>query len=45
MDGLYGPSEIVVVADGTVPAAWVATDILSQSEHGEDSQSGARYAG
>lgn len=39
VDGLYGPSEIVVVADGTVPAAWVATDILSQSEHGEDSQS------
>lgn len=39
VDGLYGPSEVVVVADGTVPAAWVATDLLSQSEHGEDSQS------
>ncbi|MHB9133075.1 MAG: histidinol dehydrogenase [Armatimonadota bacterium] len=39
VDGLYGPSEVVVIADGSVPAAWVATDLLSQSEHGEDSQS------
>lgn len=39
VDGLYGPSEVVIIADGTVPAAWVATDLLSQSEHGEDSQS------
>lgn len=39
VDGLYGPSEVVVVADGSVPADRVATDLLSQSEHGEDSQS------
>lgn len=39
VDGLYGPSEVVIIADGTVPAEWVATDLLSQSEHGEDSQS------
>lgn len=39
VDGLYGPSEVVIVADGSVPAAWIATDLLSQSEHGEDSQS------
>ena len=39
VDGLYGPSEVVVIADGTVRADWVAVDLLSQSEHGEDSQS------
>jgi histidinol dehydrogenase len=39
VDGLYGPSEVVIIADGSVPAPWVATDLLSQSEHGEDSQS------
>ncbi len=39
VDGLYGPSEVVIIADGTVPAAWVAADLVSQSEHGEDSQS------
>ena len=39
VDGLYGPSEVVVIADGSVPAERVAIDLLSQSEHGEDSQS------
>jgi histidinol dehydrogenase len=39
VDGLYGPSEVVVIADGTVRAEWIAIDLLSQSEHGEDSQS------
>ncbi|MEI6519733.1 MAG: histidinol dehydrogenase [bacterium] len=39
VDGLYGPSEVVIIADGTVPAEWVAADLVSQSEHGEDSQS------
>jgi histidinol dehydrogenase len=37
IDGLYGPSDVTIVADGSVPAAWVATDLLSQAEHGEDS--------
>ncbi|HEY3417218.1 MAG TPA: histidinol dehydrogenase [Armatimonadota bacterium] len=39
VDGLYGPSEVAIVADGSVPAEWIAIDLLSQSEHGEDSQS------
>ena len=39
VDGLYGPSEVAVVADGSVPAEWIAADLVSQSEHGEDSQS------
>ena len=29
-----GPSELVVVGDGTVPAGWAAADLLSQAEHG-----------
>ena len=33
-DQVAGPSEIAVLADGTVPAAWVAADLLSQAEHG-----------
>ncbi len=31
-----GPSEVVVVADGTVPATSVAADLLVQAEHGPD---------
>jgi histidinol dehydrogenase len=33
-----GPSELLVVADGADEAAWVAADLLSQAEHGPDSQ-------
>ncbi len=32
-----GPSEVVVVADETAPADWVAWDLLAQAEHGPDS--------
>jgi len=31
-----GPSEVVVVADATAPAEWVAVDVLVQAEHGPD---------
>jgi len=31
-----GPSEIVVVADGSVPAVWVAADLCAQAEHAAD---------
>ncbi len=34
IDGLAGPSEVVVVADGTARADWVAADMLAQEEHG-----------
>ena len=34
IDQVAGPSEIAVLADGTVDAAWVAADLLSQAEHG-----------
>lgn len=33
-----GPSELLVVADDTANAAFVASDLLSQAEHGPDSQ-------
>jgi histidinol dehydrogenase len=33
-----GPSELLVVADRTANPAYVAADLLSQAEHGKDSQ-------
>lgn len=33
-----GPSEVEVIADETADPAWVAADLLSQLEHGGDSQ-------
>lgn len=33
-----GPSELLVVADDTAIASYVASDLLSQAEHGTDSQ-------
>ncbi|TYP75051.1 histidinol dehydrogenase [Aquimarina intermedia] len=33
-----GPSELLVVADDSADAAFVASDLLSQAEHGKDSQ-------
>ena len=31
-----GPSEVVVVADASVPADWAAIDVIVQAEHGPD---------
>lgn len=33
-----GPSEVLVIADDSARADWVAADLLSQAEHGPDSQ-------
>jgi histidinol dehydrogenase len=33
-----GPSEVLVIADDTANAAFIASDLLSQAEHGPDSQ-------
>lgn len=33
-----GPSEVMVIADGSADPDWVALDLLSQAEHGPDSQ-------
>ena len=35
IDMVAGPSEILVMADGSVPARWAAADLLSQAEHDE----------
>ncbi|HEY8460923.1 MAG TPA: histidinol dehydrogenase [Blastocatellia bacterium] len=36
IDSIAGPSEIVVIADDTARADFVAADLLSQAEHSED---------
>jgi histidinol dehydrogenase len=33
-----GPSEVMVLADASTPASFAAADLLSQAEHGPDSQ-------
>ena len=33
-----GPSEVLVIADGDASPAFIASDLLSQAEHGHDSQ-------
>jgi histidinol dehydrogenase len=35
IDGFPGPSEILILADGTVSADWAAADLLAQAEHDE----------
>ncbi|MDP3828145.1 MAG: histidinol dehydrogenase [Polaromonas sp.] len=39
IDMIAGPSEILVLADGSTPADWVAMDRFSQAEHDELAQS------
>lgn len=39
IDMIAGPSEILVYAEGTNNAAWLAMDLLSQAEHDEVAQS------
>jgi histidinol dehydrogenase len=34
IDGLYGPSEVVIIADGTAKPEYIAADLLAQAEHG-----------
>ncbi|MFL2528247.1 MAG: histidinol dehydrogenase [Candidatus Azotimanducaceae bacterium] len=38
VDMVAGPSEIVIVTDGSVRADWLALDILAQAEHDEMAQ-------
>ncbi|TGL76212.1 histidinol dehydrogenase, partial [Leptospira yasudae] len=37
IDSPAGPSEVLVIADDSANPTWVAADLLSQAEHGEDS--------
>lgn len=36
IDAVAGPSEVVIVADHTARADFIAADLLAQAEHGED---------
>lgn len=38
IDMIAGPSEILIICDGSVPADWIALDLCSQAEHDEDAQ-------
>lgn len=38
IDLLAGPSEILVVSDGSGDSRWIAADLISQAEHGRDSR-------
>lgn len=38
VDFIAGPSEVVIVADGTAPARWLALDLFAQAEHDADAQ-------
>jgi histidinol dehydrogenase len=37
IDGIAGPSELLVVADGSADPHWIALDLCAQAEHGDDS--------
>lgn len=39
IDSIAGPSEVVIVADETARADFIAADLLAQAEHGEDASS------
>jgi histidinol dehydrogenase len=50
IEGFPGPSEVLILADGSVPASWAAADLLAQAEHDEMAMallvtSSAKYAG
>ena len=38
IDLIAGPSEILVIADGSVDPRWIALDLFSQAEHDADAQ-------
>ena len=39
IDMIAGPSEILVICDGSTEPDWIAMDLFSQAEHDEDAQS------
>lgn len=38
IDMIAGPSEILIIADGSANPDWIAMDLFSQAEHDEDAQ-------
>ncbi len=45
IDGIAGPSEVVVLADESCPADWVAAELIAQAEHAPDAWGGAILVG
>ena len=39
IDMIAGPSEVLILADGTTPVDWVVLDLFSQAEHDSSAQS------
>ncbi len=39
IDMIAGPSEVLILADGTANPDWIAADLLAQAEHDESAQS------
>jgi len=39
IDMIAGPSEILIICDGTTEPDWIAMDLFSQAEHDEEAQS------
>ncbi|MEN8719000.1 MAG: histidinol dehydrogenase [Oceanococcaceae bacterium] len=39
IDMIAGPSEVLILADGSAPAEWMAWDLFAQAEHDEQAQS------
>lgn len=39
IDMIAGPSEVLIIADGSANPAWIAADLLAQAEHGGGAQS------
>lgn len=35
IDMIAGPSEVLIISDGSSPARWIAADLLAQAEHDE----------
>ena len=38
IDMLAGPSEVVIVCDGSAPVEWIVMDLFSQAEHDEEAR-------
>ncbi len=38
IDSIAGPSEVLILADGDAPAAWIAADLLAQAEHDREAR-------
>jgi len=39
IDSIAGPSEVLVIADDSADAEWIAADLLAQAEHDQNAQS------